>query len=342
MNNKKQNKTTIIAEVGLSHRGSFAKAKKLIKLIALAGADIIKFQTHIAKAESTAQEKFRKGHKFKHKTRYQYWKAHEFSNEQWLSLSKYCEKNNIGFMSSPFSIQSFNVLKKTNQRYWKIGSGEFFSQDLINKVLASKKPIILSTGLSNYKEIGNMIKKLKKNKNKFTILQCTTKYPISLKEVGLNVAHKIKKDYNCKVGLSDHSGKIYPSLYAISNEDFEIIEVHVTTKKKDKSNPDNTSSITLDQLKFLCDYNRNLEIIRSNPVDKNKISKNLNKSKNLFTKSIAPCTDLNKGKRVTLKDICLKKPGTGIDYKYRNKIIGKTLKRDVKSYELLKWSDFEK
>ncbi len=335
-------KTLIIAEVGLSHGGSFRVAKKLVNKIAQTGADIIKFQTHIASEESTLNEKFRKGHKFNFKSRYDYWKHHEFSEIQWKTLSNYCNKKNIGFMSSPFSVKSVKILKKTNQKFWKIGSGEFYSQDLVQEIIKLKKPIIISTGLSNYDEIRKMVKLFKKNKCIFYVLQCTTKYPTSLKEIGLNVAHEIKKKFKCAVGLSDHSGSLFPALFAISDDAFEVIEVHVTIDKKNKNNPDNTSSITINELKFLCEYNKSLEIMKNNKINKNLFAKKLLKTKKLFTKSIAPSKSLQKGHQIKLSDICLKKPGTGIQSKYLSNITDKILKKDVKYNKLFKWSDFEK
>tara|TARA_B100001057_G_scaffold334724_1_gene335330 strand:+ start:2527 stop:3555 length:1029 start_codon:yes stop_codon:yes gene_type:complete len=342
MKKNSHKKTLIIAEVGLSHGGSLKVAKKLIEKIAEAGADVIKFQTHIASEESTLNEKFRKGHKFNFKSRYDYWKHHEFTETQWKFLSGYCYKKKIGFMSSPFSIKSVKILKKTNQKFWKIGSGEFFSQNLIREIIKLKKPIIVSTGLSNYEEIKKMVKLLKNKKSLFYIMQCTTKYPTSFKEIGLNVAHEIKKKFKCAVGLSDHSGSLFPALFAISNDEFEVIEVHVTLNKKDRNNPDNSSSITIDELKFLCEYNKSLETMKNNEVNKDSIAKKLIKTKKLFTKSIAPSKNLLKGHQIKSNDICLKKPGTGIQSNFINNVIGKVLKKNVKNNKLLKWSDFEK
>lgn len=342
MKRKLFKKTLIIAEVGLSHGGSLKIAKKLVKQVSEAGADYIKFQTHIAKAESTLNEEFRKGHKFNFKSRFDYWKHHEFSAKQWISLSNYCVKNKIGFMSSPFSVQSIDILKKTNQKFWKIGSGEFYSYELIKKIIKLKKPLIISTGLSNYDEIKKMVKFLRKNNCLFYLLQCTTKYPADLKEVGLNVVKEMKKKFKCSIGLSDHSGTIFPALYGISNDDIEIIEVHVSNNKKNKNNPDNTSSITIDDLKLLCKYNKSLKIMKDNQVNKNLMAEKLMATKKLFTKSISPSRNLKKGTRININDICLKKPGTGIELKHISKIIGKILKRNVEEKKLLKWSDFEK
>ena len=132
LNFKKLKKKIIVAEVGLSYYGKLRKAISLIDKVSLYGADAIKFQTHYADAESTKQEKFRKGHKFRFKTRYDYWKYHELNKNEWVKIKKYCKKKKILFSSSPFSLKSFNILKKVGVDFWKIGSGEFFLTIFIN------------------------------------------------------------------------------------------------------------------------------------------------------------------------------------------------------------------
>ncbi len=341
LNFKNIKKKLIIAEIGQSHNGSLNQAKKLIDLTAKAGADIIKFQTHYADSESTYNEKFRKGFKFSHKTRFDYWKANEFKKKEWLEIKKYSNKKNLIFTSSPFSEKAFYTLKSIGVNLWKIGSGEFFSDDLINLILKTKHPIILSTGLSNWKEIKEKVKLLKKNKKNFIILQCTTKYPLPLKEVGINVVYEMKNRFNCPVGLSDHSGSIYPSLLALADDFTQLIEVHVS-KNLNKKNPDKSSSLSFDDLKLICDFRNNLEILKNNKVDKDKISRSLLSTKKLFTKSLALRNDLKKGQILYKKNLCFKKPGNGLGRNSISKIIGLKTRRNISKNILLKRSFFEK
>ena len=334
-------KKLIIAEIGQSHNGSMHQAKKLIDLTAKSGADIIKFQTHYADSESTYDEKFREGFRFKHKTRFDYWKANEFTKREWLELKRYSNKKNLIFTSSPFSEKAFSVLKSIGVDLWKIGSGEFFSEDLINLILSTKHPIILSTGLSNWKEIKDKINLFKKKKKNFIILQCTTKYPLPLKDVGINVVYEMKKKFNCPVGLSDHSGTIYPSLLALADNDTKLIEVHVS-KMNNKTNPDKSSSLSFDELKLICDFRNNLEILKKNKVNKDKISKTLLGTRKLFTKSLALKIDLKKGQILKKEYLCFKKPGNGLGKASIKKIIGKKIKKNNSKNIFLKRSFFEK
>jgi len=340
LNFKKNKKKLIIAEIGQGHKNSLKEAKKLIDLTANSGADIIKFQTHYADAESTYDEKFRKGFKFTHKTRFDYWKSCEFTKNEWRELKKYSNKKKLIFTSSPFSEKAFFVLKSIGVNLWKIGSGEFYSDELINLVLKSKNPIILSTGLSNWKEITKKVSLLKKLKKNFAVLQCTTQYPLPLKDVGMNILYEMKKKFDCPVGLSDHSGTIFPSLLALSDNITQIIEVHVT-KKNNKTNPDNSSSISFDQLAFICNYRDKLEILKNVNVDKDLVSQKLLSTRKLFTKSLALIEDLKKGRILKKENLGLKKPGTGLGRSEIRKILGKKAKQNISKNQLLKRSFFE-
>ncbi len=342
INFTKINKKLICAEIGLSHHGSIKKTKKIIDKISLAGADIIKFQTHLADYESTYNEKFRKGFNFKSKTRYDYWKKSEFSKKQWIQVKKYCEKKKLIFLSSPFSVEAAKLLSSIGQKMWKIGSGEFFSNDLHEYIYKKKNPIIISTGMSSLSEINSKIKELKKNKIKnYIILQCTSKYPVSLEQVGFNIIEDLSNKFNCPVGLSDHSGTVYPSLLAISDNITKLIEVHVS-EKSNLRNPDRNASISFEDLKLLCTYRDKIEILKKSKVDKNKIAKELFSTRQLFTKSIAPKYDLKKGALLSKKNLTFKKPGNGIQMHKLKKIIGKKVKKNISKNFLLKWSDVEK
>ena len=340
LNFKKNKKKLIIAEIGQGHKNSLKEAKKLIDLTASSGADIIKFQTHYAEAESTYDEKFRKGFKFKHKTRFDYWKSCEFTKNEWRELKTYSNKKKLIFTSSPFSEKAFFILKSIGVNLWKIGSGEFFSNELINLVIKTKNPIIISTGLSNWREISEKVNLLKQSKINFALLQCTTQYPLPLKNVGMNIVYEMKKKFDCPVGLSDHSGSIFPSLLALSDNTTQIIEVHVT-KKNNKTNPDNSSSISFDELAFICNYRDKLEVLKNTKVNKDLVSKKLLSTRKLFTKSLALKEDLKKGKIINKENLCLKKPGIGLGREEMKKILGKKAKKNISRNQLLKRSFFE-
>lgn len=331
--------TFIIAEVAQTHQGSIKKALSIVDQISKTGVDAIKFQTHIASEESTINEPFRVKFTKKYKNRYEYWKAMEFSEKNWKKIASYCNKKNLIFLSSPFSKQSVKILNKCNISAWKIASGEFFSNDLIDEVILYKKPLLISTGMSTMKEISVLLKKLKKLKKKFLLFQCTSEYPSQKKSIGLNMIEIFKRKFNCPAGLSDHSGNIHTLISAIA-VGANIIECHVSFNDK-KNNPDFSSSINLKELENLVNFRNHFFEIKKLNVNKEKISSNVKRLKKLFSKSLCPNKNLKKNHIIKYNDITEKKPGNGISPKYKNFIVGKKLKKDIKFNQLFEWGNFE-
>lgn len=333
------NPSFIIAEIAQAHDGSLGTAHAYIDAVAEAGASAIKFQTHIAMEESTFNESFRIKFSLQDRTRYEYWKRMEFSAEQWHGLAKHAREKGLVFLSSAFSIKAVEILSKIGMAAWKIGSGEVRSRELINAMAKNGAPILLSTGMSDVYEIEKAVQVIDEEKLSFALFQCTTKYPTSFEEVGLNIIGELRKQFKCPVGLSDHSGTVYPALAAMALG-ANLIEVHVTFDKR-LFGPDTIASVTIEDLKLLVEANRAFATMSNNPVNKNLMAPSLLDTKNLFTKSIAPAVYLQKGMIIDKTMLALKKPGTGIPASKMDDIIGKRLSRDVSPERLLKWEDLE-
>ena len=334
-------KPFIIAEIGQAHEGKISKVLKYIDLISKTGVDAIKFQTHIAEEESTLDEPFRKNYNFKlkFKNRYEYWKSVEFNINEWHKIKKYAEKKKLIFLTSVFSIKAIDMMKKIGAKALKIGSGEFNSIDLINQIIETKLPILLSTGMAKLSEIDKLNKFLKKKKASYGFFQCTSNYPVKLEKVGVNLINELKRRYHCPIGLSDHSGTIYPSIFSLSLNT-NLLELHVKFNKKEK-NPDSTSSIDVKDLKKICEINNSIYLMRKNPVNKFVLSKDIKKMKVIFGKSISLKKDIQKGELIEKENILMKKPAIGLSYRDINKIIGKKAKRYVSSKRILKRSDIK-
>jgi len=331
------NPTFVIAEIAQSHEGSLGIARSYIDAVAETGADAIKFQTHLAKFESTLDEPFRISFSRQDKSRFDYWKRMEFTEEEWEELAKHANKKGLIFLSSPFSIEAVNLLDKINVPAWKIGSGEFASDFILEYIAKTKKPVLLSTGMSTYDDIRNMVKKIEGYNLDYAILQCTSSYPTKLEDVGLNVIEDLRRVYDCPVGLSDHSGTLFPALTALARR-INIIEVHVTFDKR-LFGPDVSSSITLDDLSFLVEVKNAIYTMDQNPVNKDEMAIKLSELRKIFSKSIATSRFLSKGTVLEENMIAPKKPGTGIPFSEKSKIIGKSLKHDIYPDRLLKWED---
>jgi N-acetylneuraminate synthase len=298
-------KTFIIAEIGQAHEGSLGILHSYIDALAETGVDAIKFQTHIAEAESSEYEPFRVNFSYEDDTRYDYWKRMEFTFEQWEGIKKHCDEVGLEFISSPFSNMAVEWLEKIGVQKYKIGSGEVSNYLMLKKIAKTGKPIILSSGMSSYVELDDTINFLQNYDNEISILQCTTKYPTSAEDIGLNVITELRNRYDIPVGLSDHSSTIYPSLSAVSLG-AELLEFHVIFDKK-MFGPDSKSSLTIDEVKQLVEGVRFIEKSMENKIDKTDNSK-FKELKNIFEKSLAVNKDMKAGETITFDDLEAKKP----------------------------------
>ena len=329
----------IIAEVGQNHDGSLGIAHAHIDAAANAGADAIKFQTHIAEEESSPLEPWRTNFSSQDATRMDYWRRMEFTNQQWQELKQHADNVGLHFLSSPFSIKAVELLDGLGINAWKIASGEINNLPLLDKILATKKPIILSTGLSDINEITSAVDFVKKSDCPLALLQCTSQYPSSADRVGINVIEDFRKTFGCAVGLSDHSGAIYAGLAAASLQ-IQVLEVHITLSRE-MFGPDVAASITTDELKSLVEGVRYIETILANPVDKSVIQPDALPLREIFMKSLYTTRAINKGEKLTSKDLTTKKPGTGIAANKIDNIIGKTTKKDIERNSMIQIEDLE-
>lgn len=332
-------KAFLIAEVAQAHDGSLGIAHSYIDAAAESGVDAIKFQTHIAAAESTKDDVFRVPMSGQDQTRYDYWKRMEFTSEQWAGLAKHAEDRGLLFLSSAFSLEAVELLDALNVTAWKIGSGEFRSHEMLQAMAATAKPIIYSTGMCRYDEIDAAVGYFNQADVPFALLQCVSQYPAPLENVGLNVIDDYKVRYNCVAGLSDHTGTIFPSLAAMARGS-DIVEVHVTFDRR-MYGPDAAASLTFPEIEELVCARDAFHVMQQNPVDKDTMADELEVMRNIFTKSIALKVDLPAGTVLSQEMLAAKKPGTGIPFQDCHKIVGKKLLRDVSSDRLLKWGDIE-
>lgn len=333
-------KAFVIAEIAQAHDGSLGMAHAYIDLAASSGADAVKFQTHIASGESTLNEKFRIPLSGQDETRYDYWKRMEFSPEQWQSLASHARDKGLIFLSSAFSLEAVELLKGIGMPAWKVGSGEFRSKELLGAMMVTGAPILLSTGMSKYSEIEDAVSLFRKNNAPFGIFQCTSRYPSRLEDVGLNVIADFQTTYNVPAGLSDHTGSPYPSMAAIARG-ADMVEVHLTFHKGCYG-PDVPASVTKEELEMICTMRDNIAIMDDTPVNKDNFAENNNEMRQLFTKSIAPVRHLIAGTVLSDDMLVPRKPGTGIPYHEKEKIIGLKIIRDVFPDRLLDFEDLEK
>lgn len=329
----------LIAEVGQAHDGSFERARTYIDAVAKTGADAIKFQTHLAEFESTLDEPFRVTMAGPDKTRYDYWKRMEFTEPQWRELARLAREKGLVFLSSAFSPEAVELLARIGMPAWKLGSGEFRSFEIIQAIRRSGGPVLLSTGMSRYEEIGDMVGYLCEQGIPHALMQCTSKYPTVLEEVGLNVLHEFRRRFGCPAGLSDHSGTIHPGLAAMA-QGADLLEVHIVLDRS-QTGPDASSSLTPAEISRLADARDAFARMSCNPVDKDRMAEDLAGMRGLFSKSVAPVRALAAGTVLTADLLVPRKPGTGIPYSERDRLVGRKLKKAVSPFHLLDWTDID-
>jgi N-acetylneuraminate synthase len=319
---------TVIAEIAQAHDGSLGMAHAYVDAAAAAGADAVKFQTHIAEAESTPSEPWRAKFSHQDETRLDYWRRMEFTADQWHELKRHADDAGIMFLSSPFSLQAVDLLKAVGVAGWKVASGEITNTPMLEAMAATRQPVLLSTGMSPFTEIDEAVALFRRHAAPLAIFQCTTQYPSPPQAIGLNVLDELRARYDCAVGLSDHSGTIYPAL-AAATLGVDVIEVHLTMSRE-MFGPDVTASVTSEELAALTRGVRFIEQMRVSPVDKSQIAASAEPLRKIFLKSIVPTRDLAKGTVLDDTNITTKKPGTGIPASAFNTVVGRQLARDVK------------
>ena len=329
----------VIAEIAQTHDGSLGTAHSYIDSIARAGAHAVKFQTHIASAESTLDEPWRVKFSRQDVSRYDYWKRMEFSEEQWAGLKQHADELGLIFLSSPFSIEAADLLSRIGVCAWKVASGEVTNFQLLDHMIATKLPIFLSTGMSPVDEVDLLVERVQTSGNQFAVLQCTSMYPVAPEKLGLNMIKYFRERYNCPVGLSDHSGNIYAGLAAVSLG-ASILEVHVTFSRE-AFGPDIASSITTSELKQLVDGIHFIETALSAPVNKEALAAELQPMRGLFTKSIVARDNLSAGALIVEEMLALKKPGNGLPPDRLTSLIGRRLRHAIAKDQQIKEYDLE-
>lgn len=333
------NKTTfIIAEIAQAHDGSLGIAHSYIDALAKTGVDAIKFQTHIAEAESSPFEKFRVNFSYADQSRFDYWKRMEFTLEQWQGLKSHCDALNIEFISSPFSCMAVDLLEKIGVKRYKIGSGEVTNHLLLDKLGQIGKPVILSSGMSDYQELEEAIELLNAYGVDISLLQCTTAYPTKPEQWALSEIPRLIQRFSLPIGYSDHSGKIESSIAARALG-ASILEFHVVFDRR-MFGPDAIASLEIDEVAKLVSSIRNLEIAFSVLSNKEDVS-SFSEMKVIFGKSLAVNKDLPIGHLLTMEDLESKKPGDrGVLAKNFKKVLGKPLLNIKKQWDFLETTDF--
>lgn len=330
----------VVGEVAQAHDGSLGMAHAFVDAIADAGADAVKFQTHIAAAESTPSEPWRVHFSPQDATRYDYWRRMEFTEEQWLGLRRHADERGLRFLSSPFSLEAVDLLARVGVAAWKVASGEVGNAAMLERMAATRLPVLLSSGMSTTAELDGAVRRVRAHALPLAVLQCTSAYPSPPERIGLNLLGEFRERYGCAVGLSDHSGTIFPGL-AAATLGAAVVEVHVTLSRQ-AFGPDVPASVTPDELRQLVDGARFIGTMRAHPVRKDALAAELAPLRAMFTKSVVARTDLAAGTVLGPEHLVARKPGTGIPAARLPELVGARLVRSLRANDLLADTDVER
>lgn len=329
----------IIAEVAQAHDGSLGTAHAYIDAAAKTGADAVKFQTHIAAEESSEFDTWRVKFSRQDATRFDYWKRMEFTEPQWLELKQHAEEKGLVFLSSPFSLAAIRMLERIGAPAWKVASGEVTNRLFLDAMIATRKPVLVSSGMSYLEEMDATVARLKSANSPVAVFQCTTAYPCPPDKIGLNQVSEMMQRYGCPVGLSDHSGTPYPSLAAVTLG-ARLIEVHITFSRE-MFGPDVSASLTTHEFAQMVEGIRFIERMTANPMVKDASAEQMEPLRRMFGQSLVAATDLQAGTVLSRDNLSCRKPGHGISAANVESVVGRKLKGAVKAAQFLRHEDFE-
>ena len=328
----------VIADIGINHEGSMAKAKRMIRDAAKAGAECVKFQAHVVEDEMVPiAKKIVPGH-----ARESIWDIMErcsFSEKEDRELKRYVEKFGMLYLSTPFSRAGADRLHRMGVKAFKIGSGECNNYPLIEHIARFRKPVILSTGMNNIASVRKSVAILRTHKVPFALLNCTSMYPTPYEKVRLGALAELRTAFpDAVIGQSDHSIGIYSCLGAVALG-AAILEKHITSDKK-WSGPDIAVSVDPHELTELIKGARAVWLSRGGKKDILKDERDIINFAYACVVSIAP---IKKGERFTKKNLWVKRPGTGqIKANEYTKVLGKYAARDIRANMQLKYGDIKK
>lgn len=324
------NKVYIIAEAGVNHNGDIETAKKLIEIAAESGADAVKFQTFKAEklvTREAAKAEYQKETTSGHETQFQMLKKLEIDHDSHHVLFNHCRKHHIEFLSSPFDLESVDLLADLGLPLFKIPSGEINNVPLIKKIARLNKKVIFSSGMSNLADIEFALNLLLTNsceRRNISILHCNTEYPTPFEDVNLNAMITIQQAFKVEVGYSDHTSGIEVSIAAVALG-ARIIEKHFTLDKN-MEGPDHKASIDPAELKVMVRAIRNIEKAMGNGIKQPSVSEL--KNREIARKSIVAARDIKKGEIFNEENLTIKRPGNGISPSLWDQVIGKESKSD--------------
>lgn len=328
---------TIIAEAGVNHNGDVNKAFRMVDAASQAGADYVKFQTFKAEklVNATAvQAQYQKQNTGSEESQFDMLRHLELDDSSFLKLQAYCSNKNIGFLSTPFDIDSVHFLHSLGMDYMKIPSGEISNLPYLRAIAGIGIPVIMSTGMSNLEDIEAALNVLYTGgltTDQITLLHCNTQYPTPMADVNLRAMETLRDNFGTEIGYSDHTLGVEVPIAAVALG-ATVIEKHFTLDRLMKG-PDHNASLEPCELKAMVSSIRNIEKALGSSQKQITDSEKVNIS--VARKSIVAARNIGKNEIFSVDNLCAKRPGTGISPMRWDEIIGRRAIRDFKKDEII-------
>ena len=330
-------RVVIIAEAGVNHNGNYELAEQMALKAKEAGADYVKYQTAVPEkviSRYAEMAEYQKENTGKVESQLDMCKRIHLKLSDYAPLKKYCEEIGIKFISTPFDIESIDVLDELKMDFWKVPSGEITNYPYLVKIAKTRRPVVMSTGMCEIHEIREALKVLCGNgltMDQISLLHCNTEYPTPMKDVNLRAMNDLSKEFGIMIGYSDHTNGIEVPIAAVAMG-AQIIEKHFTLDKN-MEGPDHRASLEPQELKTMVDSIRNIELALGD--GQKHVSDSERKNIAIARKSIIAAHDIKAGEVLTEENLTVKRPGNGISPMKWNEVIGQTAKRNFKEDQLI-------
>lgn len=328
----------VIAEAGVNHNGSIQIAKELVDIAADSGADAVKFQKRKLKhtyigdiVEDPAIAEMGVEYTVSNL------KDVLLTDQQYREVAEYCDQQGIQFLCSPWDVDSVDYLESIDIPLYKVGSPDMTNFVLLERLLETGKPLLLSTGMSEEKEIARTVEFLQERNADFGLLHCRSTYPAPFHNLNLDFINELKRRYDVPVGYSGHERGIAVSGAAVAIG-ASVIERHFTLSR-DMEGPDHSASLEPQGLKKLVRDIRNIE--ESQGVPRKYMTRGEYNNRVSLSKSLASTDEIPKGEQINREDITAKSPAKGISPQELYTVVGKMAQRNIASDELLQWDDIQ-
>lgn len=325
----------IIAEAGVNHNGSIALAKQMVDQARAAGADYIKFQTFDPKAlvsRYAEKAEYQKETTGSGESQLEMLEKLALTRDEFLELKNYCEQQKIGFLSTPFDLESIDFLETLQMDFWKIPSGEITNLPYLVRIARTGREIVMSTGMCSIADIEAAIAVLRGNgAGAITLLHCNTQYPTPMEDVNLRVMDTLREHFGVPVGYSDHTVGIEVPIAAAALGAC-VIEKHFTLDHA-MEGPDHRASLEPDELRAMVAAVRHIEVALGDSAKVVTASESGNRA--VARKSIVARCAIRKGEPFSEDNLTVKRPGNGISPMRWYDMMGKAANRDYAEDELI-------